>query len=49
MHLVDLGAEQVELSEGAEAPVNVAGVIDLMAEDLDGFMVDGAGCGESAQ
>ncbi len=46
MHLVDLGAELVELGEGAEAPVDVAGVVDLVAEDVDGLGVDGAGHGE---
>jgi hypothetical protein len=48
LHLVDLGAELVKLSESAESPVNAAGVIDLVAEDLDGFLVEGAGHGEPA-
>jgi hypothetical protein len=47
LHLVDLGSELVKLSESAESPVNAAGVIDLVAEDLDGFLVEGAGHGES--
>ncbi len=47
VYLVDLGAELVELGEGAEAPVDVAGVVDLVAEDVDSLRVDGAGHGES--
>ncbi len=33
---------------GAEAPVDVAGVIDLVAEDVDGLPIDGAGDGDAA-
>jgi hypothetical protein len=47
MHLVDLGAELVELSDGTETPVNAAGIVDLVAEDVDGLCVDGAGHSES--
>ena len=47
LYLVDLGAKLVKLGEGAEAAVEVAGVVDLVAEDLDGLLVDGAGYGES--
>ena len=43
---MDLAAELVELGEGAEAAVDVAGLVDLVAEDVDGLWVDGAGHGE---
>jgi hypothetical protein len=48
VYLLDVGAELVKLSEGAEAPVKLADMIDLVAEDLDGLVVNGAGHGEPA-
>ncbi|MGH3837263.1 MAG: hypothetical protein ACRDSF_16415 [Pseudonocardiaceae bacterium] len=46
MDLVDLGPELVELGDGTEAPVDLGGVVHLMAEHVNGLTVDGAGDGE---
>jgi hypothetical protein len=44
--LVDLGTELGELGKCAEAPIDMASVIDLVTEDLNSLEVDGAGHGE---
>jgi hypothetical protein len=46
LHLVDLGAELVELGQRAESPVDMTGVVDLVAEDFHGGAVDGASDGK---
>jgi hypothetical protein len=45
--LIDLRSELIEQSDAAEAPVDVAGVVDLLAEEVDSLTIDRAGEGES--
>ena len=47
MNLVDLRAELVELCDRAELAVDVAGVVDLLAEEVDSRLIDGAGDGKA--
>jgi hypothetical protein len=45
-NLLDGAAELVQDGDPAEAAVDVAGVLDLLAEQVDGCGVDGAGDGQ---